>query len=209
MLAGLPRLRCARAFPPGRWPPALRIGPAHPLFEWGGSAPQSPLHSMTQATLSRPTNLTAAPRDDRSPVGLFRALELDTRLLGMLLALAIIWLGFQVLSGGLFLTPRNLWNLSVQSASIAIMATGMVLIIVSRNIDLSVGSLLGFLGYTMAVVQVQWIPNVLHLGFNQPYTWLVALAVGIVFGALIGALQGVIVAYGGVPAFIVTLGGFL
>lgn len=142
-------------------------------------------------------------------MGLFRALELDTRLLGMLLALAIIWLGFQVLSGGLFLTPRNLWNLSVQSASIAIMATGMVLIIVSRNIDLSVGSLLGFLGYTMAVVQVQWIPNALHLGFNQPYTWLVALAVGIVLGALIGGFQGVIVAYGGVPAFIVTLGGFL
>jgi D-xylose transport system permease protein len=102
-----------------------------------------------------------------------------------------------------------LWNLSVQSASIAIMATGMVLIIVSRNIDLSVGSLLGFLGYTMAMVQTQWIPNALHLGFNQPYTWLVALAVGLVAGAAIGAFQGVIVAYGKVPSFIVTLGGFL
>src|SRR5690348_5227521 len=138
-----------------------------------------------------------------------RALEVDTRLLGMLGALLIIWVGFNILSGGTFLTPRNLWNLSVQSASIAIMATGMVLIIVSRNIDLSVGSLLGFLGYTMAMVQAQWLPNALHLGFNQPYTWLVALAVGVVLGAVIGALQGVIVAYGGVPAFIVTLGGFL
>jgi len=127
----------------------------------------------------------------------------------MVVALAIIWIGFQVMSGGLFLTPRNLWNLSVQSASIAIMATGMVLIIVSRNIDLSVGSLLGFLGYTMAVVQTMWIPNALHLGFNQPYTWLLALAVGIIFGAVIGGFQGLIVAYGGVPAFIVTLGGFL
>ena len=57
---------------------------------------------------------------------------------------------FNILSGGDFLTARNLWNLSVQSTSIAIMATGMVLIIVSRNIDLSVGSLLGFLGYVMA-----------------------------------------------------------
>jgi D-xylose transport system permease protein len=142
-------------------------------------------------------------------VALFRSLELDTRLLGMILALLIIWIGFQVFSGGLFLTPRNLWNLSVQSASIAIMATGMVLIIVSRNIDLSVGSLLGFLGYTMAMVQAQWIPNALHLGFNQPYTWLVAVAVGVVLGAVIGGLQGLIVAYGGVPAFIVTLGGFL
>jgi D-xylose transport system permease protein len=140
---------------------------------------------------------------------LFQALELDTRLMGMIVALLIIWIGFQVLSGGLFLTPRNLWNLSVQSASIGIMATGMVLVIVSRNIDLSVGSVLGFLGYTMAMVQAVWIPNTLHLGFNQPFTWLIALAVGIVLGALIGLLQGSIIAYGGVPAFIVTLGGFL
>jgi D-xylose transport system permease protein len=140
---------------------------------------------------------------------LLQSLDIDTRLLGMILALAIIWLGFHVLSGGLFLTPRNLWNLSVQSSSIAIMATGMVLVIVSRNIDLSVGSLLGFLGYTMAFVQVLLIPNVLHLGFNQPYTWLVALLIGVVLGALIGGFQGAIVAYGGVPAFIVTLGGFL
>ncbi|MFM7893824.1 MAG: sugar ABC transporter permease, partial [Actinomycetota bacterium] len=113
------------------------------------------------------------------------------------------------LSDGAFLTSRNLWNLSVQSASIAIMATGMVLIIVSRNIDLSVGSLLGFLGYVMAVAQARWIPERLGLGFDQPYTWAIALAIGIVLGAAIGAVQGAVVAYGGVPAFIVTLGGFL
>lgn len=136
-------------------------------------------------------------------------MEIDGRLFGMVAALAIIWLGFHVMSGGLFLTPRNLWNLSVQSASIAIMATGMVLIIVSRNIDLSVGSLLGFLGYTMAMVQAIWIPTTLQLGFGQPYTWLIALAVGLAFGAAVGAFQGLIIAYGGVPSFIVTLGGFL
>ncbi len=79
--------------------------------------------------------------------------EIDTRLFGMVIALLAIWIAFHVLSGGDFLTARNLWNLSVQSTSIAIMATGMVLIIVSRNIDLSVGSLLGFLGYAMALVQ--------------------------------------------------------
>src|SRR5436309_15352882 len=126
----------------------------------------------------------------------------------MVLALAIIWIGFQFMSNGVFLSSRNLWNLSVQSASIAIMASGMVLIIVSRNIDLSVGSLLGFLGYTMAMVQVQWIPNTLHLGFGQPYTRLVALAIGVAFGAVIGAFPGTDIAYSGVPAFIVTLGGF-
>ena len=137
------------------------------------------------------------------------ATEIDTRLAGMIAALGVIWIGFNILSGGLFLSSRNLWNLSVQSSSIAIMATGMVLIIVSRNIDLSVGSLLGFLGYTMAMVQAMWIPTALGLGFNQPYTWIVAIAIGVTLGALIGGLQGFVIAYGGVPAFIVTLGGFL
>ena len=89
--------------------------------------------------------------------------EVDTRLLGMVVALAAIWIAFHVLSGGGFLTARNLWNLSVQSTSIAIMATGMVLIIVSRNIDLSVGSLLGFLGYTMALVQTDGVLDFLGL----------------------------------------------
>src|SRR6516162_3182696 len=118
---------------------------------------------MTQATLSQATGVVPPSRSRRGLASLSQSLEIDTRLLGMLAALAIIWIGFQILSGGIFLTPRNLWNLSVQSASIAIMATGMVLIIVSRNIDLSVGSVLGFLGYTMAMLQTQWIPNALHL----------------------------------------------
>src|SRR5947199_10794607 len=139
--------------------------------------------------------------------GVVRSLEIDTRMLGMIGALIVIWVSFNIVSGGTFLTARNLWNLSVQSASIAIMATGMVLVIVSRNIDLSVGSLLGFLGYTMAMVQSVWIPQ--RLGFEQPYTWIVTLAIGLALGALIGGLQGFVVAYGGVPSFIVTLGGLL
>ncbi|MFM7525190.1 MAG: sugar ABC transporter permease, partial [Actinomycetota bacterium] len=148
----------------------------------------------------------ASRRDWRT---LLASTEIDSRLAGMVAALVVIWVGFHFLSDGAFLTSRNLWNLSVQSASIAIMATGMVLIIVSRNIDLSVGSLLGFLGYVMAVAQARWIPERLGLGFDQPYTWAIALAIGIVLGAAIGAVQGAVVAYGGVPAFIVTLGGFL
>ncbi len=66
----------------------------------------------------------------------FRATEVDTRMLGMLGALLLIWLAFHLLSDGRFLTPRNLWNLSVQTSSVAIMSTGMVLIIVTRHIDL-------------------------------------------------------------------------
>ena len=137
----------------------------------------------------------------------FASAEIDTRFAGMVVALIVIWTAFHVLSGGDFLTSRNLWNLSVQSASIAVMATGMVLIIVSRNIDLSVGSLLGFLGYVMAMVQTRWIPDA--FGFEHWYIWIVALIVGVVLGAILGAVQGSIIAYGGVPAFIVTLGGFL
>ena len=161
---------------------------------------------VTEATASQDSKGERPPMSLRSVLA---SLDVDTRLLGMIGALGIIWIGFDLMSGGNFLTPRNLWNLSVQSSSIAIMATGMVLIIVSRNIDLSVGSLLGFLGYTMAMVQAIWIPTTLNLGFDQPYTWIIALAVGIGIGAVIGAIQGFIVAYGGVPAFIVTLGGFL
>ena len=65
--------------------------------------------------------------------GALRVLRIDARLLGMIGALLIIWVGFDLLTGGLFLTPRNLFNLSVQTASVAVMATGMVFIIVMRH----------------------------------------------------------------------------
>ncbi len=155
------------------------------------------------------TAVPKAPSERPSWRTALTSAELDTRLLGTVGAIAVIWIGFHIWSGGDFLTARNLWNLSVQSTSIAIMATGMVLIIVSRNIDLSVGSLLGFLGYVMAMVQTQWIPKTFDLGYDRWYTWIVALAVGLVLGALCGLLQGFLVAYGKIPAFIVTLGGFL
>jgi D-xylose transport system permease protein len=161
---------------------------------------------MTQATI-----VTQPPIDkpSRSIQTLLRSMEVDTRLLGMVATLAVIWVAFNIMSGGLFLTPRNLWNLSVQSSAVAIMATGMVLIIVSRNIDLSVGSILGFTGYVMAMTQAVWIPTTLGLGFDKPYIWIIALAVGILIGAAIGGFQGFLVAYVRVPSFIVTLGGLL
>jgi D-xylose transport system permease protein len=136
-----------------------------------------------------------------------QATEIDTRLLGMIAALLCIWLGFQYFTGGLFLTPRNLWNLTVQAASVSVMATGMVLVIVTRNIDLSVGSILGFVGMIMAITQAKILPPL--IGFDNPATWIIALTVGIVLGTAIGAFQGVIIAFLNVPAFIVTLGGLL
>jgi D-xylose transport system permease protein len=164
--------------------------------------------SAAPGTTAPPTRASQEP-PARSIRSLLFSLEIDTRLLGMIVALIVIWVVFHLWSGGNFITPRNLWNLSVQSSSTAIMATGMVLIIVSRNIDLSVGSMLGFVGYTMAMAQAVWIPQTLGMGFDQPYTWIVALAIGIGLGAFIGGLQGFLVAYGGIPSFIVTLGGLL
>ena len=160
---------------------------------------------------------TAAPSATATTAPSWRAslAEVDTRLFGMITAVIVIWVAFNILSGGDFLTSRNLWNLSVQSTSIAIMATGMVLIIVSRNIDLSVGALLGFLGYSMALVQTDGVIAFFNVKIDlggigdSSWIWVIALAFGISLGALVGAIQGFIIAYGGVPAFIVTLGGFL
>jgi D-xylose transport system permease protein len=141
-----------------------------------------------------------------------RATEIDPRMLGMVAALVLIWVGFHMFGViengfGAFLTPRNLWNLSVQTASVGIMATGMVLVIITRHIDLSVGSILGFCAVTMGVLQTDVLPNMIGLG--NPMIWVIAALCGMLVGALVGGLQGAIIAYGNVPAFIVTLGGLL
>jgi D-xylose transport system permease protein len=138
----------------------------------------------------------------------FSSLEVDYRLLGMIAALVILWLAFNILSDGLFLTPRNLWNLSVQSAAVAVMTTGMVLIIVSRNIDLSIGSIVGFTAMAMGLLQAEWLAD-LGFGASEPYTWIIVVVVGVLLGALIGGLQGFVIAFAGVPSFVVTLGGLL
>jgi len=135
--------------------------------------------------------------------------EIDLRLFGMLLALGLILLTFQVLSGGTFIRPTNMITLAVQASGVAIIATGMVLIIVSRNIDLSVGSLVGLIAMTYALLMTDWMPHVLGMGDDFPFRWAIALAIGVGLGALVGALQGFIIAYVGVPSFIVTLGGLL
>ncbi len=135
--------------------------------------------------------------------------EIDLRLFGMLVALAVILLTFNILSGGKFFQPTNMVTLAVQAAGVATIATGMVLVIVSRNIDLSVGSLVGFIAMSYALLMTDFMPNVLGMAPDFPFRWVIALGIGIVIGALFGALQGFIIAYIGVPSFIVTLGGLL
>ncbi len=160
---------------------------------------------------------SAAATPERTPSAqrpslrdLFTATEIDVRLFGMLVALVVILLGFHILSGGKLINPANMVTLAVQASGTAIMATGMVLIIVSRNIDLSVGSQVGVIAMVYAVLMTNFLPKV--LGFPEvgsPLMWVVALALGIGMGVLIGGLQGFVIAYVGVPSFVVTLGGLL
>lgn len=149
---------------------------------------------------------------------LIRAAEIDMRMLGMLAAMLVIWVGFDILSavlrpgggglfGGSFLTSRNLWILLVQTSVIAVMTTGMVLIIVLRQIDLSVGSMLSIVAVGTGVLQVFELGPL--LGVGHPVIWIVAVVFAIASGAAIGAFNGVLIAYGQIPSFIVTLGGLI
>jgi D-xylose transport system permease protein len=163
---------------------------------------------MSDATNSGPPKV----KDEGAFTRFLRATEIDARLIGMIGALIVIWVGFhlygQIVNNfGAFLTPRNLWNLSVQTASIGVMATGMVLVIVTRHIDLSVGSILGFCAMSMAIIQVWILPE--FLGLGHPLIWIIAAICGLLIGCAIGAFHGYLVAFLGIPAFIVTLGGLL
>ena len=125
-------------------------------------------------------------------------IKANLRQYGMLLSLFAIMLFFQVATDGTLLRPLNLTNLVLQNSYIAIMALGMLLVIVTGHIDLSVGSVAGFVGALAAVMIVQ---------LNLPFipAALACLAVG----GMIGAAQGYFVAYIGIPSFIVTLAGML
>ncbi|MEQ1769792.1 MAG: sugar ABC transporter permease [Devosia sp.] len=147
-----------------------------------------------------------------------RATEVDTRMIGMIVAMVVIWVGFELASGmmrpgsgglfgGSFLTPRNLWILLVQTTVIAVMTTGMVLVIVLRGIDLSVGSMLSVVAVATGVLQVFQLGPILGLG--HPAIWIIAVIFAIALGSAIGFINGLLIAYGGIPSFIVTLGGLI
>ena len=120
----------------------------------------------------------------------------------MVASLLALWVGFHVASEGIFLSPRNLVNLAVQTSAVGMMAMGMVFVIACRHIDLSVGSVLGFVGMVIAALQLG------SLGL-PPLPWPLALVVGLGLAAAIGAWHGIWVAHGRLPAFVVTLAGLL
>jgi len=116
----------------------------------------------------------------------------------MLAALVVIWLFFHWQTGGTFLDAKNLSNLTLQTAVTGIIAVGMLMVIVSGNIDLSVGSLLGLAGGVAAILLT-----------NKGYGLIPSIGAAIAVGIAIGVLQGFLTSYAGIPAFIVTLGGLL
>jgi putative multiple sugar transport system permease protein len=122
----------------------------------------------------------------------------NIRQYGMLIALVVIMAFFQVLTNGTLFKPVNLTNLLLQNSYIIIMAIGMLLIIITGWIDLSVGRVAGFVGAVAAVLLVQYHVDVY-------LTMLICLVVG----AIIGAMQGYWVAFQKIPPFIVTLAGML
>src|SRR5918999_809281 len=129
---------------------------------------------------------------------LTRTLRGNIRQYGMIIALAAIVILFQIITDGILLKPLNVSNLVVQNAQILILAIGMVLVIVARHIDLSVGSVAAFVGAVGAILMTK-----------HDVPWLLAVILCLALGALIGAWDGFWGAYVGIPAFIVTLASML
>jgi len=124
--------------------------------------------------------------------------KIDVRAYTMIVGLVLIWIMFTILTDGTFLSARNISNLTMQMAVVAILGTGMVLVIVTGHIDLSVGSLVGLIGGVAAALMVWggWgtIPTILAL---------------LLIGLVAGLIQGFATVFLNVPAFIVTLGGMM
>jgi D-xylose transport system permease protein len=134
-------------------------------------------------------------------------LEIDVRLLGMLMAFAAVAVVFTIWTGGTFVGPRNVFNIAVQTVPVAIMACGMVFVIVARHIDLSVGSMLAMSSAVMAMSQAQWLPALFGLQYGNPIILVATILIGLTVGTAMGALTGWLVGYQRIPSFIVTLGG--
>ncbi|CAN5418523.1 sugar ABC transporter permease [soil metagenome] len=144
------------------------------------------------------THQVAASEDTPRQGSIFDFVKKHMRDYGMLLSLVVIMAFFQVMTEGTLLRPLNVTNLILQNSYIVIMALGMLLVIVAGHIDLSVGSVVGFVGAVAAVLMVQYGVDLVT-----------ATVICLITGAAIGAAQGYFIAFFKIPAFIVTLAGML
>jgi len=129
---------------------------------------------------------------------MFGGSQSSGRQFGILGALVVIIVFFQIMTGGKTLDPSNMINIVNGNSYVLVLAIGMVMVIIAGHIDLSVGSVAAFVGIIVAESMDKW-------GWPIP----AAMVLGLVVGALVGTWQGFWVAYVGVPAFIVTLAGML
>ncbi len=152
---------------------------------------------MTQTTPSPPVAPVAGRERAVDAMRRLRR-QVELRNYTLLLVLAGIWVGFQVLTGGLFLSQRNLGLLALQTTIVGLAAISAVMLIVTRNFDISVGSAVALVGMVLAVLTVR-------MGVH----WFLAVLVAIACGMVMGLWQGFWVAKVGLPSFIVTLAGML
>ncbi len=131
----------------------------------------------------------------------------------MIMALALIWLLFGFLTDWIFFSPRNLSNLFRQMTIVSFLAVGMVLVIVTNHIDLSVGSAAGLVSAVTAYIQAVLLPPVLEklipglsIEARGVIVTIIAILVGLAVGLLIGLWQGTLIAYLRIPAFVVIPG---
>ncbi|MFH9244357.1 multiple monosaccharide ABC transporter permease [Streptomyces lydicus] len=153
---------------------------------------------MTTTTTPPPGAPEAPPAVPSAMTLLVRGVRANMRQYGMLIALAFLVVLFQIWTDGTLLLPNNVSNLIQQNSYILVLAMGMVIVIIAGHIDLSVGSLVAFVGAMAAVMMVR---------YDVP--WVLALLLSLVIGAVAGAWQGFFIAYVGIPSFIVTLAGML
>jgi putative multiple sugar transport system permease protein len=160
---------------------------------------------MTTETI-QPGMTPTGPSASTQELTVWGALKANLRDYGLLAALILIMLFFQYFTNGVLFKPVNLTNVILQNSYIIVMALGMLLVIVAGHIDLSVGSVSGFVGALAAMLMVGWRFPPEFAFLANPF---VAGAICLVVGAAIGAAQGYLIAYHKIPSFIVTLAGML
>ena len=143
------------------------------------------------------STVNAAPAEKKS-AGLLATLANNSKQYGIVGALVVIVLVFEFLTKGVLLKPNSFVSLIQQNAYVIILAIGMVMVIIATHIDLSVGSIVAFVGGVCAILMER-----------QGVNWMLAILISLVVGLIIGCWQGFWVAYVGIPGFITTLAGML